>query len=470
MPDNDPTTRLPEAVVRPMRRPSAYWLIPIAAALLAGWLGYQAWLRRGTVIMVQLEQGYGLQPGADVRYRGIVVGQIRKIELSKDLDGIVVTAALHSRAGELARGGARFWVVRPQLGPGGVAGLETLVGPRYLAVLPGDGPTQREFIGLGEPPIIDAIDARDLEIVLQAQRRGSLRPGAPILYRQIPVGTILSVGLTGDSGAVEARACIQRPYAQLVRPETRFWNVSGFAAQVGLKGVALEVESGDALLAGGVALATPPGAGEVVRNGHRFTIESEPKDEWLAWQPLVAVGSSLLPPNAVLPKPLRAVIGWKQGRWLKSERSRRGWVLPTEEGLLGPLDLLRPGEKAQQDTVVLEVAGRVIPLTSEPKHMQGGLAVLDFSADVGAPGSPTFVPQRTAHEPEDCLAIADPAATPLPLAAAHLTFKDGSWLIDRSIPLDENWHGAAVVARSDGKLVGILLVEGHAGRVALLGS
>jgi hypothetical protein len=286
------------------------------------------------------------------------------------------------------------------------------------------------------------------------------------MYRQIPIGTVLSVGLTADGGAVESRAHIQRPYAQLIRPETRFWGVSGFQAQLGLKGVSMEVESGDALLAGGVALATPPGSGEVVRNGHRFLLESEPKVEWLAWQPLAAIGSALLPPGATLPKPLRAVIGWKQGRWIQSERSRRGWVLQTEEGLLGPLDLLRPGDKAHQDTVVLEVSGRVIPLTSEPKRTQSGLAILGVRADET---SPSTCPQRAASIPEDCLAIADPAAAPLPLAASRLTVKDGSWLIDRIIPVDEAWHGAAVVARSDGKLVGMIIIEGHTARVALLG-
>ncbi|MCH6552441.1 MAG: MCE family protein, partial [Planctomycetes bacterium] len=113
------------------------------ALLFAGWLAYQAWSLRGVTVTVQLPEGFGLEPGDEVRYRGIKVGEVRRVELAEGLDGIRITAALHTEADRLACSGSRYWVVRPQLGPAGVAGLETLIGPRYLAVLPGDGPRRR---------------------------------------------------------------------------------------------------------------------------------------------------------------------------------------------------------------------------------------------------------------------------------------------------------------------------------------
>jgi hypothetical protein len=41
----------------------------------------------------------------------------------------------------------------------------------------------------------------------------------------------------------------------------------------------------------------------------------------------------------------------------------------------------------------------------------------------------------------------------------------GDFEIDSSLPLDSFWHGAAVIARNDGQLVGILLV-GDGARIA----
>ena len=146
---------IPKAVLKPNRRFSVVWLVPIAAAVLAVWLGYQAWLSRGLIITVQLSQGYGIKAGVEVRCRGITVGEVRNVELD-DSNSVIVTASLQAQADRIAKSGSRFWVVRPQLGLEGIAGLETIIGPRYLAVSPGQGGPQRHFVGLSKPPVIES--------------------------------------------------------------------------------------------------------------------------------------------------------------------------------------------------------------------------------------------------------------------------------------------------------------------------
>ncbi|GJM24397.1 MAG: hypothetical protein DHS20C16_08120 [Phycisphaerae bacterium] len=459
------STELPSAVMRPEGRSSLIWIVPLLALILVGWIGYRAWYLRGTVITIHLDEGYDLRAGDDVRYRGIAVGTIRSVVLGRNLDGIEIEAALHSNASGLARAGSRFWVVRPQLDVTGVAGLETIVGPRYLAVIPGDGPPSDRFVGLNDPPFVESIEPGDLEITLATPRRGSLRAGAPVLYRQVQVGTILSVGLASDSASVEARVRIHKPYVRLIRPETQFWNAGGIDATFGIRGMSIQTESIESLLAGGVGLATPPFAGEVVRNGHRFRLADDADEEWLAWEPAIPIGSSLLPAGATMPTPMRAVIGWKEGRWIKSDRSHQGWVLQTKSGLLGPADLFAPGEGAGDDEVLIEIAGKSIALKGDHQAYVGGLAVLPERVSNKVWPS---AKRRNATVPEDCLVFADPASKPLPLAASRLTEEEGKWRIDSALGLDEVWHGAPVIARKDGMLVGLLLVEDDAAQVALL--
>ena len=352
-----------------------------------------------------------------------------------------------------------------------VEGLDTIIGPRFLAVLPGDdigggigrGRPQRQFVGLASPPLVSERLPGDLEIILEAPKRGSIVAGAPVFYRQTRVGTILSVGLAGDGGSVESRAHIQQPYVPLIRERTRFWDAGGLKAEVGLAGFRLDIESAEALLAGGVALATPPNAGEIVRTGHRYRLDPDPKPEWSEWRPLVAIGNSLLPPGESPPIPLRASLGWQQGRIISRNKSRQGWVLQTDQGLLGPADLLTPSEKAQQNTVVLEVAGQVAPLTHAPTWLKHGLAM----GDVNVPTAPIWPTTRMRQptDAEECVAIVDSSSTPLPIAAARLTpivnasgSLDG-FTIDPAITIDPTWHGACVVARSDGKLIGMIVIN-----------
>ena len=328
MSDSNIDSSLPTATLKPERRVSLAWILPLLAVILAGWLGWRAWLQCGIGITVQLDDGRGLKAGDDVRYRGIGVGRIDAVTPLPDLHGVLVSARLTSQSEKLARNGTRFWVVRPQLQLTRVEGLETLIGPRYLAAMPAaDAQTtsaQRDFIGWPIPPSLNQSRPAIWRSSFNRPSAGSLHAGAPVSFRQTQVGTVLSVGLASDGSVVEARLHIQQPFTGLIRPNTRFWDVGGIQAKLGLTGVSVDIDSAESLLAGGVALATPPPAeagGDIVRTGHRFTIAEKPEKEWLQWQPVIALGSSLLPPGVSPPTPLRASIGWKQGRWIKGERT-----------------------------------------------------------------------------------------------------------------------------------------------------
>jgi hypothetical protein len=345
-------------------------------------------------------------------------------------------------------------------------------GPRYLAVLPGDGTRQRDFVGLEQPPLVESIDAGDLEIILRAPQRSGLQAGTPVTYRQVRVGTVLSVGLTSDAGAVEARVHIDGAYTPLIRRNTRFWRVAGAKAEIGLSGLVVDVASLESLLVGGVALATPPldRAGDIVHTGHRFPLADRPSDAWLQWEPIIAVGSAMLPPGATPPRCLRGRLTWKEGLIFKGTESRQGWLLRTELGLLGPANLLTTDTEDAEGEVVLEVAGEELPLDESPYWSKNGLAAIEVEVN---PSNGYRWPRRRMREPdepEDCLIIFDPNAESTPLDAARLTADDDRWLIDDAVPIDASWHGGCIVSRTDGKLIGVLLVDDDAdeAQVAIL--
>jgi hypothetical protein len=453
---NSAANEMPEATIVQRRRWSLAWIVPIIAAAFVVLVLVRSYITQGPSISVQLEDGYGLKAGDQIRYRGIVVGEVTAVTLNERGAGVIAYARLVPEAGSVARVGSRFWVVRPQVGLEGIAGIETIIGPRYLAVLPGDGLSQRHFIGLAGPPAVESIEPDDLEITLFARERGSIRKGAPVMYRQVRVGTVMSVGLAGDGSAVEARVHIERAFRQLVRPESKFWDVGGVDADVKITGVTVRVPSFETLLSGGVAFATPPDAGDPVRTGRRFVLELEPDEEWLEWEPTILVGSVHMPAGASLPTPLRAKMAWLEGRFWTSEEMRQGWVLQTEHGLLGPTELFVPAKKAQRESVVLEVAGVTLSLERAPSVNSGGLALLE--AQVDGPVWPVARIRR-ATEPEECIAVADATDAPLPLSTARLTAREHGWLIDAAVSLNATWHGAAVIARSDGRLIGMLLIN-----------
>ena len=68
-------------------------------------------------------------------------------------------------------------------------------------------------------------------------------------------------------------------------------------------------------------------------------------------------------------------------------------------------------------------------------------------------------------EPEDSLVYGDPAAPPMALSSNRLTADGEGWAVDGAVSFEPSWHGACVLGRSDGALLGILLVEDGSARV-----
>ncbi len=455
---------LPEANLEPMRRAGWAWALPAAALVFVIFLYSQYVVRRGPVIVVELDHGHGLKEGDMLRCRGIQVGEVEQVALGEDLLRVVASIRLEPDASQVAKAGSRFWVVRPTLSLTEVGGLETIAGPHYLAVLPGHGKPQDRFVALPEPPTIIFQDPAGLEIELSADQRGSLTPGAPVTYRQMQIGTVLSVGLASDAASVQVRAYVQPQYVHLVRNSSKFWNVSGANLNLSFKGLRYEVESLAALIKGGVALATPPGEGRVVTTGHRFKLHPKPEDEWLKWRPALLVGSENLPSGARRPSMVRATVSRLKGRIFKRTRQRVGWVLPVAGGLVGPKDLLEAGEAKEQAR--LEAAGQQFALEGlETKMLASGLMFVRAPLKDVASWQPPSKGVAELAEAEDCLIITDASTTPMPIDAQRLGVSEAGWAIDPAIAFPLDMHGAAVVSRSDGRMVGFLWVHGGEGTV-----
>jgi len=250
-------------------------------------------LQKGTEVQIRVDSGDGLRPGTPIRYKGLDVGKVERVELTDDLQAVILSARITEAAERIARAGTQFWVIKPELGLVRTANLETLVSGQYLEVQPANkgAAVQSQFTALRQPP---AVLAREmgLNLVLSAPRRGSIKPGVPVTYREVAVGKVTGFELSPSADRVLIRILIEPRYATLVRSGSRFWNASGFGVDFGLfKGAKIRTESVEALLEGGIAFATPEGEpmGAPAKAGQTFALFGEANEEWLKWAPKIAL-------------------------------------------------------------------------------------------------------------------------------------------------------------------------------------
>ena len=257
---------------------SAVWLVPIVALAIALGVAWRSYSDRGPLIEILFDSASGIVAGeTTVRYKDFAIGMVEDVRFTDDLSQVVVSARLHKDAARHVDSNTKFWLVRAQVGPRGISGLETVLSGAFIGAELGDAPgaPQDHFTALSAPPLTPA-GQPGLRIRLSAPDGGSLSVGAPILFKQIPVGKIEAVELT-EAGDVMVTAFVDAPNDRRLTSATRFWNASGFSIELGTGGASLNVESLAALVQGGITFDTVTSGGEPIESGHLYRLYANEK-------------------------------------------------------------------------------------------------------------------------------------------------------------------------------------------------
>jgi paraquat-inducible protein B len=247
------------AHLKPHGKFSWIWMIPIVAGALVIYLAYVNYAKHGPTITVTFSTADGLQVDQTlVKHKAVGLGTVEEIVLAKDMSQVTVKIQMDATAKDIMTDHARFWVVRPRFSAGNLSGLETLVSGAYIEVDPGapGGKKETHFKGLETPPGRTS-DEPGHVFLIKANKLGSLSVGAPVYYRDVEVGELLSYDLGDGLGPVSLRVFVRAPYDKFVHPQTRFWNASGISIVMGSEGMHIELESIQTVISGGLAFETP---------------------------------------------------------------------------------------------------------------------------------------------------------------------------------------------------------------------
>ncbi|MEN9757524.1 MAG: hypothetical protein RL755_1711 [Pseudomonadota bacterium] len=232
---------------------SFIWLLPIIAVLVSGWLIYKSFSEKGVVVTIDFPTAEGLEiDKTKIKYLDVEVGKVTAVSINSDMKTIVVTAQMNASATPYLKENSLFWVVRPQVGLGGISGLGTLISGAYIEIKPGNGESERHFTGLSLPPPLKA-NAEGTQYILETNNLGSMRTGTPINFHGITVGQVLTHELSAAADAIRLTIFINKPYDQFIRKNTRFWIDSGIDLSAGADGFKVRTGPLISLLSGGIA-------------------------------------------------------------------------------------------------------------------------------------------------------------------------------------------------------------------------
>jgi paraquat-inducible protein B len=460
---------------------SKMWWITLVCIIVALVLAWQSMPQTGPQINISFPEGHGLKVGDTLRHRGIDVGIVETVGLTSQLNGIQVKVELTPEAAVLCRQDTRFWIVRPSVGFTGIKGLETVVGSRYIAVSPGDPKAahQRTFVGLAFAPP-DELSGAGLDLLLQADARGGLNPGAPITWRGVQVGQVLTIGLSPDATRINVGVRINAGYRQLVRSNSKFWTTSGLGVHIGLSGIDLNADSLASLALGGISFITPIADQQAatVRNGHLFVLHSKLDDGWLKNAAAIPLINVKLPETVTIDGNTEAsFLGLRRDKpfSVSGVLLRKGQtlslltaMLPHEQNEAGTIPELHI-RRAATDVPVIVSAADVSKVVEEAS----GLQLIDLASVERDDSEHSMKLLRSPTQPEECFVCrtvfgdGDSSATIHSISQRQITVRDGIWLLHGDTD-SSAWYGAPVVAYSDGSIIGVLTTTEQGTAVAPL--
>ncbi|HEX7388726.1 MAG TPA: MlaD family protein, partial [Acidiphilium sp.] len=270
--DNDGREGLtdePRARFRGTRWPGLIWAVPVVAAAIVLWLGFTAFNKSGPTVTVDFPTTGGFKPDSTkVKYRGVNVGYVASVKLSKSLDRMTVKLHFDSDMDGHLGAGTEFWVAGQSVDFNNLSSLKSIVAGPFIGMAPQPGKTVDHFVSLDEPPVIPK-GAQGKTLTVIADQIGNLSRGASVFFNHFPVGKVVRLTMAPDGRSFTITAFINKKYENLVTTSSRFWDAGAVSVKLGGSGPSLMLESVPALITGALSFETPPG-GQAVTETTRF--------------------------------------------------------------------------------------------------------------------------------------------------------------------------------------------------------
>jgi paraquat-inducible protein B len=238
------------------RWPGLVWAVPFAALIIVAYLGLQAFAQQGIDVVVTFDSAHGARAGdTPVVYKGVRIGRVTKIRVSKDVRHVDMTLRLEPRTRNVLRDGAKFWMIGAQPSLTDLSSLSAVVSGVSIGAAPGYGAPRRHFVGLDAPPPVPPGEPGSYYL-LEGPDLGATRVGAGVYYQGLDVGRVTQVTLDPPQG-FRATAFVEAPYDRLVKPDSLFHGVKPLEVRLTRTGLGARLGPGNSALAGGVEFESP---------------------------------------------------------------------------------------------------------------------------------------------------------------------------------------------------------------------
>ena len=205
---------------------TSIWIVPIIALIIASSLVFQYYSSLGIKVTINFPKNEGLKAGQSlVKYKNVSIGVVEKITLDEEGHGVIVEVRMNKDVADYLNYEAKFWIVRPEVGTGGISGLDTIISGTYINMYSKKidsifGKSKKDFIGL---PKAYRIKKEVSYFVLNSSNGYNISLNTPIYMKNIKVGKIEYINMSPDDKSIQYILYVKKEFVKHININSRFW-------------------------------------------------------------------------------------------------------------------------------------------------------------------------------------------------------------------------------------------------------
>ncbi|MGL5048870.1 MAG: MlaD family protein, partial [Shewanella sp.] len=207
----------------------------------------------GIEVSLTMADANGIDNGTRIVYRGMNIGSILTTQLTKN--GVTAIAKFDPQYASLLTNDGMFWLEGADISLSGIKNPERLLTGSVINFMPGintNAALPSSFALQLKAP--DILQSKKRLLTLTSAENMGISVGAPVRYKQIPIGSVLAVKLTKDLLAVEYQLELSPEFASLLRSDSYFVPESALTVNASLDGVSVKARDFTTLTQGAISL------------------------------------------------------------------------------------------------------------------------------------------------------------------------------------------------------------------------
>ena len=238
---------------------------------------------KGEHFKLSAKESFKLKSGVNVIHKDIVIGTLRKFQLSKDNQDVEFEIVIANKYKNLVNDSSNFYIQGAMEMGASFKGVYLNIGSITSMVNGGivlktDNAnavlTRKNF------KLYDSFKAYQNStytkdggkfFTLISDKLDSVQDNSPVLFKGIKVGKVVSYTLNKNTNKINIKIYIKKEYSDQINQSTNFYNMSGVEVKASLDGIKISTGSLESIVTGGIAFKTPLKA-EEAKQMHKFTL------------------------------------------------------------------------------------------------------------------------------------------------------------------------------------------------------